>query len=156
MKEIPLTRGKVAIVDDDDYAELSNYKWYYDSKGYAARHKTRDQKRAYQSMHRQIVNAPDGMEVDHINGDRLDNRRANLRLCTRSQNQHNKGAQANNTSGFKGVQFYKRTGKWHAKIKLHGKERHLGYFATAAQAAEAYNRAAFEIHGDFAYLNAVE
>lgn len=82
----------------------------------------------------------------------LDNRRANLRLATKSQNQMNRRIQRNNTSGFKGVHLFKRTGKFRAYIMVQGKEKHLGYFATAEEAHVAYVKAAVEIHGEFAQL----
>lgn len=98
-KEIPLSQGRLALVDDADYAELSQHKWFVDHYGYAVRNfprslcKTRDIR-----MHRVILNAPDGMTVDHINGNRLDNRRCNLRLATDAQNKCNVGRRATNTS----------------------------------------------------------
>jgi len=101
-------------------------------------------------LHRMIMDPPPGMTVDHINGDPLDNRRCNLRLATRSQNQMNRRTQSNNTSGFKGVSLFKRTGKYRAYIMVAGKETHLGYFATAEEASAAYQAALAMHHGDFA------
>jgi hypothetical protein len=92
-------------------------------------------------------------QIDHHNGDKLDNRRSNLRAASHGQNQHNVGLQSNNTTGFKGVSFHKRIGKYQALIRFHGKRHHLGYHGTAEQAARAYDDAAREKFGEFARLN---
>ena len=89
------------------------------------------------------------MQVDHIDGDGLNNRRGNLRLATAGQNQHNKGLQRNNTSGFKGVRWRSDKGKWVARIDKDGKRRHLGYFDTVEGAHSAYVAASMAIHGEF-------
>jgi hypothetical protein len=155
VKEIPLTQGRVAIVDDADYEMLSRFKWLYGDR-YAVRRARCGVRWVTVLMHREIMQPLDGMQVDHINGDKLDNRRCNLRIVTSSQNKCNCGVQANNTSGFKGVSLSKPTGKWVANIKKHGKLHFLGYFPTAIEAARAYNRAAQEMHGEFARLNPVD
>lgn len=93
---------------------------------------------------------PGDKEIDHIDGNGLNNNPANLRLATKSENQHNRGANKNNTSGFKGVSQDKQTKRWTAKIRLHGKRRHLGYHSTPEEAHAAYVRAAEELHGEFA------
>jgi hypothetical protein len=92
-------------------------------------------------------------QVDHRDHDTLDNTRANLRLATAVENSRNQRRSRNNRSGFKGVSFHKRAGKWHAQITTAGKRRHLGYFAAAETAAFAYNLAAVQHFGDFAVLN---
>lgn len=97
-KSIPLTRGKIALFDDEDYEELSKYKWFI-TKVYASRHS--GNKTVY--MHREIMKTPENMETDHINGDVLDNRRENLRICTRQENARNIRGISSNTSGYKGV-----------------------------------------------------
>lgn len=148
-KTIALTKGYVAIVDPDWHEMLSLIRWTY-NKGYA---ETRSGKqRKHESMHRVIMDAQPGQEVDHINGDKLDNRKLNLRLCTRNQNiQHRKGF--GGTSQFKGVRL--NYGKWDALIKHNKKSYFLGRFDCELEAARAYNEAATRLHGDFAYLNAV-
>jgi hypothetical protein len=93
---------------------------------------------------------PSDKEIDHIDGDGLNNDPANLRLATRSENLRNRGANKNNTSGFKGVRSNKQTGRWRAEIGLHGKLLHLGLFDTPEEAHAAYVRAAKELHGEFA------
>lgn len=154
-KEIQLSRGKVAIVDDEVYESLARHKWHCDSIGYAARKVWKGFKCETVRMHRALVDAPDGMVVDHINGNKLDNRRSNLRVCTRAQNLMNRGKQRNNTSGFKGVSYHKQCSKWMAFIKLNKRFINLGLFDTPEAAALAYNEAAKKYHGEFAKLNEV-
>ena len=97
-----------------------------------------------------IMGEPDGLEVDHINMNPLDNRRENLRVATHKQNTFNTNKHSNNKSGFKGVSFDKNAQKFRAKINIDGKRKHLGYFATAVAAYECYKRAAIQHHGEFA------
>ena len=146
MQEIPVTRGRVALVDSEDYHLVAGRKWCC-SNGAPMRY----DHGAPVYMHRLIMDAPDGVEVDHINGDRLDNRRCNLRLCTHRQNLRNRKRQDNGSSRYKGV--HKSAGKWRAQIGYDGKTHHLGYFTDEADAARAYNEAASEHFGEFARLN---
>lgn len=155
MRYINLTQGKRAIVDDEDYELLCKHKWYYDL-GYAKRNIVVGGKRNLLRMHREILNAPDGLSIDHINGDGLDNRRENLRACTTSENQRNRGEQRNGTSGFKGVSWRKKDKGWRAQLWHLGKAIWLGCYKTKEEAALAYNKKAIELHGDFAKLNVVE
>ena len=158
MKEIPLTQGKVAIVSDCDYEWLSQYKWQamrgYKETFYAA-HAVRPKvgKRGYIYMHRLILDAPDGMQVDHVNGDGLDNRRQNLRLATNAENRRNTRIAANNTSGCKGVCWDKVEKKWIAQIGINGRTRRIGRFDFLLDAALAYDRAAMAHYGEFANVN---
>lgn len=92
---------------------------------------------------------PEGMSIDHINGDTMDNRMCNLRLATRTENQWNRGRQSNNTSGFKGVTFHKHSGKWHAVIEFYGRVISLGYYRTPEEASVAYETKARELTGEF-------
>jgi hypothetical protein len=151
MKEIILTQGKVAIVDDDDYEWLNRLKWRYNT-GYAGRTigSRKNQKSVY--MHRLILQVPDGLETDHINHDTLDNRKENLRICTRSENNCNR-ANKRNTSGFHGVHFNKEYKEWYATIMVNRLKKYLGNFKTAEEAARAYDKAARELHREFANLN---
>lgn len=159
MNQIALTQGQVAIVDDEDFDALNQFGWraQWDphTRGFYAVRSVPigGGKRATVLMHRVITGAAKGTEVDHANQNTLDNRKANLRVCTASENARNRGKTARNTSGYKGVSFDKRTGKWDARIGLNGKRRHLGYFDTALEAAAAYDRAALEMHGTFARHN---
>lgn len=107
-------------------------------------------------MHRLILSLKSGEICDHINGDKLDNRKKNLRVCTSSQNLANRGSQKNSRSGIKGVTFYVRTGKWAANIAFNRKQTFLGYFLSKEEAASAYNQAAIEHHGEFARLNKIK
>lgn len=163
MKEIPMTKGYVALIDDDDYGRVAELQWralvgrartdgHCDVR--AVRWDTRPgEKRMVLYLHRFIVDAPDGMEVDHKNGDTLDNRRCNLRVCTRAENQHNQRAQSGKSSTFKGVVWNKANGKWVAQIRFSGERRYLGSFCSELEAARAYDHAAVTLHGEFAKIN---
>lgn len=155
-KEIPLSRGYVTLVDDDDFDWLSQQKWFAVSrktKVYAKR-KNRSSDgsgRIAIAMHRLILDAPAGLQVDHINGDSLDNRRCNLRLANQSQNAANKSAMGK--SKYKGVCWVARIRKWSAQIKKDGQKFWLGTFDTEEAAARAYDSAARAMHGEYARLN---
>lgn len=150
---IPLTQGKNAIVDFEDYERIMAMgKWHYTHKGYASKRKDMN---GHSFMHRVIMNAPKNAQVDHIWGNRLDNRKENLRICTNSQNQYNSRIQKNNKSGYKGVSWHKKNKKWKAKIQLSGRDIHLGYFICPIEAAKAYNKSAIENYGEFAWLNKI-
>lgn len=160
MKNIELTKGKFAIVDDKDFDFLNQWKWHCSSHGYACRveketgksHADRYSKNI--SMHRLLTDTPKGMDTDHINGNKLDNRRNNLRVCTRSQNLSNRPSTILNKSGFKGVSPHK--GKYEAGLRKDGKRVYLGIYNTPKEAALAYNDKAKELFGNFAYLNVIE
>lgn len=159
MKEIKLTQGEVALVDDDMYDYLTQWKWCYGCDGYAVRTERHitisgEKKQNTIYMHREIMNATSGMEVDHRDRRRINNQRSNLRVCTTSQNGCNK-FQSNNTSGFKGVAWHKKDKKWRAYIKLNRRQIHLGLFNDKIEAAKVYNAAAMEHHGEFAILNQI-
>lgn len=153
---IHLSRGKAAIVDAADFDWLNQWKWSlhtYAGKCYAGRI-VRDGQGGKQTlkMHRVILGAPHGREVDHIAGDGLDNRRSNLRLATHQQNACNMRRHRDNKSGFKGV--YWNTGKqrWDAKICVKGKHHLLGRFVDKEDAIRAYAEGAVKLHGEFARL----
>ncbi len=155
MKEIPLTQGKVAIVDDCDYDYLSQWKWCI-SNGYAARRKSKHSGHL-ETMHSLIFKRQgfQGEMVDHIDRNTLNNRRSNLRPATMTQNQYNCPAQKNNTSGFKGVWLDKRANKWRAQIRAGGKSIYLGTGVTKEDAARIWNEGALKLHGEFAYQNVI-
>ena len=152
-KTIHLTKGSFTLVDDEDYEYLSQWKWQLSTSGMASRHK-------YPSgvywMHRVIMNCPDGKEVDHINGNPLDNRKENLRICSHAENMRNSSIQKNNTSGYKGVYWNNERKKWQAQISIKNKVVPLGRFDDIKDAARAYNEAAKENYGVFARLNNVD
>lgn len=150
-KQIPLTQGKVAIVDDDMYEFLSQWKWR-SAKDKNTWYAVRSIARKTIGMHRVITNASPGQLVDHWNGDGLYNVRQNLRVCTDGQNRANRRIQKNNKSGFKGVCWSKDKKKFHAYITS-GNIIHLGYFNDPEAAARAYDAKARELHGEFARTN---
>lgn len=156
MKTIQLTKGGEAIVDDEDYEELLKTKWCLSSTGYAVRGYYEGGKMYTKSMHRVLMGNPKGLSVDHINGNRLDNRKENLRVCTHQQNIFNQKVRVNSRSGYRGVIFdnYKpRTKKWRATIKCNNTKEYLGHFLTKEEAALAYNAAAIRLFGSYAHLN---
>lgn len=166
-REIPLSQGYVAIVDSADYEWLIQWKWYWrkargQDYGYAVRMSRCEavpgtgQQRIIVFLHNVILNPPAPLTIDHKNGDTLDNRRANLRLATRTQQNANCGRRRDNKSGYKGVSWKPRRNKWCAEIRLHYKHRHIGYFDTPQQAALAYNAAAQQLFGEFCRLNIVK
>ena len=153
---IKLTQGKQAIVDDNDFEWLSQWKWQYNLHGYAVRSEGDWRKKSRKTifMHREIVKTPVGLQTDHINRDKLDNRKVNLRVCTRSQNFQNRLLK-NNKSGLKGVYFRSKGNwkRWAAEIGFNNKNYFLGYFKNKVDAAREYNKKAQEFYGKFALIN---
>jgi hypothetical protein len=151
VKTIPLGKGFYAYVDATDFEWLNQWTWQL-MGGYAARrHKG---KAIY--MHREIMQPPDGMVVDHKNRNKLDNTRANLRACTQRENTRNREKRRNSSSRFKGVYFRKDTGKWRAVIRCGAKPMSLGYFTEEIEAARARDRKAVELSGELAWVNLPE
>lgn len=155
MKNIPLTQGKFAIVDDEDYEWLNQWKWHYNHNGYAVRFIKNGNKKKYISMHRFILNTPINKLTDHINSNGLDNRRSNLRIVTSQQNATNRKTEIRNTSGFKGVMWNKASKKWRVVIEKDNKKIHIGMFEDINEACKIYNQKAKELFGEFARLNHV-
>lgn len=153
MKKIALSgvrgAGRYALVDDNDYPRLVTKKWHLTRAGYVT-----NSGKMY--LHRSILAPGPGSIIDHRNHDPLDNRRSNLRICTRSQNGSNRRRTAPRVSPYKGVSFHKPTGRWHARITLNGRLRSLRFHDTPEEAALAYNAAALKLFGEFAYLNDTE
>ncbi len=157
MKKIRLTKGKCALADDEDYESLSLRPWCYSVRGYAV---TRMHGRVV-TMHRVITKATKKYQVDHINQNKLDNRKSNLRLCTHYQNGLNKKktkgrtSRTKRSSKYKGVSWCKRDKYWCAELKFKGKHRMRKHFSDEIMAAAAYNEAAIKYHGKFANLNKI-
>lgn len=147
---IPLTRGRVALVDEGDFDALAAFTWQA-SHGYAKRCMPGASKLGI-FMHRQIMGAEPGQIVDHASGDTLDNRRRNLRFATPSQSSANRRTRAG-VSGFRGVFYSAPVSQWAAKITVNYRQIHLGRFETPIEAARRYDEAAREHHGEFAVLN---
>lgn len=150
-----------AMVDDEDFDSLSKYKWrakencrtfYADRPTKPSKKQGKVRKQSKVQMHRSILSAPRGMEVDHIDGDGLNNQKSNLRLCTKSQNQHNRRPQCNK-SGFKGVVWHKRNKRWQSQLMLEGRYVYLGTYFCLIKAAKAYDEGANKHFGKFARLN---
>ncbi|MBZ2166337.1 HNH endonuclease [Methanobacterium spitsbergense] len=155
-KEIKLTQGKVTLVDDEDFERLNQWKWaaYKDGNNfYALRnirlgHSKKKRKTKQFRMHRVIMDVPKGEVIDHINGDGLDNRKSNLRICSNRQNLQNQKHRKNKTSRYPGVSWHKSAKKWVAQIVLKGKTKHLGTFADEREAARTYEKAVRESVGE--------
>ena len=161
MKIIKLPNGSEVIVDEKSFDELSKYKWYY-NLGYAVRKATKEEKENgspnFIRMHRQLLNAPEGILVDHINRSGLDNRLENLRLCDKSKNAMNSEKildtiKGKSSSIYKGVYWAKDRNKWRATIRVSGKNIHIGSFDNEIEAAKAYNDYAIKHFEEFAFLN---
>lgn len=155
-KELQLINGGFCLVSTEDFERLSKYRWHKRAcDGYASRTEYKNGKFKTIRMHREIVNPGEGFVVDHANRDRLDNRRENLRIASRSQNTANSIMSSRNTSGYKGVHFRKEQNRWRAFICVNKKGISLGQYATAEEAAHAYNEAASKYFGEFAFLNVI-
>lgn len=153
---IPLTRGQFALVDEEDYELVNKSSWSAECRGRTSYAVGKRGGRTI-CLHRMVLNAPDGSDVDHINGDGLDCRRSNLRCSTHQENCFNARKRSSPTSSqYKGVSWHRRSGKWSAQICVHGSKVHLGLYATEIDAAEAYDAAAVLHFGEFARLNLSE
>ena len=154
-KLIPLTQGKAVLVDDRDYERLAEFKWFAVNVDSSGKHWYAKSKALNCYMHRLIVHAPEGMYVDHINGDGLDNRTENLRICTNRQNCMNAKKRMNATSRYKGVHYHSQSKRWRAQIRIDKRKVYLGCFAAERDAAKAYNEAARKHFGEYAALNLI-
>lgn len=146
---LQLTKNKITILDLEDYKVHSKNKWCYCPNGSAVRR----YKNKILYLHREITKCPTGMEVDHINGDRLDNRKINLRIVTHADNIKNQKIKSTNSTGYKGVSFYKREKRYVARITNNKKTRILGYFRKAEDAYEAYCKGSRKHHKEYGKIN---
>lgn len=157
-KEIVLSRGYITIVDDADYKHLSRWKWSY-SQGYAVRKVRTTNGTKSLGMHHQLMNPASDQLVDHKNGNRLDNRKNNLRVCKKLHNNMNRRPNSGKrASHYKGVHLRKgrKRNPWYATIGHNGKNIYLGVFPTPEAAANAYNAAALKLYGEYAWLNVIK
>lgn len=158
MKKIPISQGKEVLVDDIDYEKLSQHKWCaLKSRGTFYARRTAYQKIGKKweveqriLMHRELMNPVRSMQVDHIDGNGLNNQRSNLRICSQDENRWNVGKPRHNTSGFKGVCFHKLTKMWQVSLRKNSKQIYVGLYPTKEKAAEAYLEACLKYHGSFA------
>jgi len=154
-KHIPLTRGMFAIVDAEDFDRLNEYKWFAnegDGRWRATRSgSVKNGEKITVHMHREILSTPAGCEIDHINGNDLDNRKCNLRVSTHIENMRNMKMHKDNKSGYKGVSRHQ--GRWQVYIRVNNKNTRIGMFSDKLEAARAYDKAAIEAFGEFAKVN---
>lgn len=126
---------------------------HFDSKGYAFISIQGTKLLAHRAAWAMTYGECPKKHIDHIDGNKANNRISNLRVCTHNQNQHNQGIRKTNKSGYKGVSWMKSVQKWHAQICANSKVTHLGFYSTPEEAAKVYDRAALDIHGEFAWTN---
>jgi hypothetical protein len=154
MKRLPLTKGLYAQIDDDDFERASKYSWHvgfnFRGKAWYAKGRVNGKQ---QYLHRFIINAPTGVQVDHRNHNTLDNRKKNLRLCTRQQNAWNQRRKSVNKSGYIGVSYDVKHRFYVAQIRIKGQKVFLGYFADPKKAANAYLVAAKKSRGEFVFVS---
>lgn len=157
MKEIKLTQNKFAIIDDEDFDRISKFKWSAHNRGrtfYAITNILINGRYKTQGMHRLIIeDNPLKSDIDHIDGNGLNNQKSNLRICTNRQNQMNTKPRKNCTSHYKGVSLHKTTNKWRSRITVEGKLIYFGLFDNEEYAARVYDDAAMKYFGEFARLN---
>lgn len=153
MAIVRVAGGTTALVDDEDRERAEQHKWYLMPNGYVQATPIVNGKTTHIYLHRLVMNAQPGQEIDHKNGDKTDCRKENLRFCTESQNQANRRKSSGTSSQYKGVSRYKRLGSWQAFIHTGGVFRGLGYFKNEDDAARAYDRKARELFGEFARCN---
>lgn len=156
-KEILISRGYVVVVDDDDYDAVADRSWYAHRSNTSVYARAKIHGRNT-PMHRWLLRAVAGKLVDHVNGNTLDNRRVNLRLCSHSENAQNRICAPKSESGYRGVfrNTKNRLKPWRSQIIAFGKRYSLGVFAGAVEAAIAYDNAARDLHGEFASVNILD
>lgn len=154
MKKISICKTKFlpfdwTLVDDEDYKWLREWRWHTDNKGYVVRRVRRDGKKYVVYMHREIMKTPEGMVTDHVNGNKVDNRRSNLRVCSDGQNKRNRDKSLGFDAPYKGAYWQKQIKRWYSRIQVNGRSIYLGTFSTPEEASTAYNVAAKKYHGKY-------
>ena len=152
-KRSDVKRQWLVMVDDEDYEFLQQFKWQVDRYKSVKTHANPRLKDIL--IHRVIMKPEKGVEIDHIDGNRLNNQKSNLRFATSSQNKINRGPRKDNKSGFKGVSWHRQRNLWTARVMIDGKYKHLGLFKTPEEAAEAYNAEATTYYGEYAWQNKI-
>lgn len=153
MKKLLLRSGEHTLVDDDIYEKVNDVKWGLYVGASNMRYVGRYSNKQMISLHRLITGAKKGQIVDHKNGDTLDNRRQNLRICTHQQNMANRKVQKNNISGYKGVGWEEKKNRYKVRVYKDGREFHVGYYLNVIEAAKAFDKATKKLHGEFARTN---
>lgn len=157
-RRIELTRGKYAILDPEDFESLNQYRWHCTNFGYARRtgskRSEKGRKRVAIGMHNVVFPVPEGMTVDHINRNRLDNRKANLRAATREENTWNrKFVKKGSKTRYTGIHWNKKVKKWNVRLRVEGRRKSFGYYADEVEAAKVYDRVARKYRREYAVLN---
>lgn len=148
-----IAKAKTTLIDKEDYEKVSKFRWNFNNGAVSTNIKLVNGRRTTLKMHRYILNLPARHPlVDHINGDPLDNRKKNLRICNHAENLRNRGKAKNNKSGYKGVSWAKHANKWQASICTNYKQYHLGLFDDPKEAYRVYKKACKELHQDFAHV----
>jgi len=153
VKHLPLPHNRVAQVDDEDYPQVCSYTWVVNGHGYVVSFPEGNDRGRILSLHRFLLYPDPGQHVDHINGDKLDNTRANLRLVSARTNIWNKPPTTRQSSAYKGVHWHAPQGRYVARITVNGKRRYLGYFTDPTFAAQVYDAAVARWRDDHAYRN---
>lgn len=151
-------KDKIVIIDEEDLSTLKNNSWHFDTDNYLRRIVRKNKKQTVLKFHREIMNCPKEKICDHINRNRLDNRKENLRICGKIENDYNRGKRCDNTSGSIGVHWhkYKNGGVWMARIGFGKSRKYLGVFKRKEDAIKMYNDACKINHGEFAVLNSLK
>lgn len=145
------------LIDAADLEYVSARTWFYGKRGYPVSHTSRKSLYGHKTepLHKYLLHPPQGVDIDHISGDKLDNRKSNLRFCSHQQNMFNQKRRSTNSTGYSGVSYSKNAGKYEAYINRDGRKIHLGLFMSAEEAAIVRNNAAQKLYGEYARLNTV-